>query len=114
MMKIGFLRQVGTFGSRALSTGLRTPQTLLASVQPALLRITQTLTKIQSLQFPQLQVWDRSPVSPIISEVLEKETGDNTLYMDSVLRKRRLKMKKHKLRKRRRTQRALKIRLGKI
>lgn len=39
---------------------------------------------------------------------------DRTLYADSVLRKRRLKMKKHKLRKRRRAQRSLKKRLGKL
>lgn len=39
---------------------------------------------------------------------------DNTMYADSVLRKRRKKMKKHKLRKRRRAERSLKKRLGKI
>lgn len=42
------------------------------------------------------------------------EDNDNTMYMDSVLRKRRLKMKKHKLKKRRKNQRALRKRLGKI
>lgn len=42
------------------------------------------------------------------------EVEDNTMHMDSVLRKRRLKMKKHKLRKRRRAQRSLKKRLGKL
>lgn len=42
------------------------------------------------------------------------EEVDRTMYLDSVLRKRRLKMKKHKLRKRRREQRALKKRLGKL
>lgn len=42
------------------------------------------------------------------------DAEDNTMHMDSVLRKRRLKMKKHKLRKRRRDQRSLKKRLGKI
>lgn len=42
------------------------------------------------------------------------EDVDKTVYLDSVLRKRRLKMKKHKLRKRRRDQRALKKRLGKL
>lgn len=35
------------------------------------------------------------------------------LELTSVLRKRRLKMKKHKLRKRRKAQRALKIKIGK-
>lgn len=42
------------------------------------------------------------------------EDNDSTMYMDSVLRKRRLKMKKHKLKKRRKNQRALRKRLGKI
>ena len=51
-------------------------------------------------------------IEPIDS--LAEEDVDNTLHMDSVLRKRRLKMKKHKLRKRRRLQRSLKRRLGKI
>ncbi|KAK6465568.1 hypothetical protein DFJ63DRAFT_332990 [Scheffersomyces coipomensis] len=45
---------------------------------------------------------------------LEVDSEDKTMYMDSVLRKRRLKMKKHKLRKRRREQRSLKKRLGKL
>lgn len=35
------------------------------------------------------------------------------MIMTSVLRKRRLKMKKHKLRKRRKAQRALRIKIGK-
>ncbi|EGV61460.1 hypothetical protein CANTEDRAFT_114924 [Yamadazyma tenuis ATCC 10573] len=50
--------------------------------------------------------WDWDTPNPISEE-------DNTMYMDSVMRKRRLKMKKHKLRKRRRAQRALMKRLGK-
>ncbi|KAG2734351.1 hypothetical protein G9P44_002357 [Scheffersomyces stipitis] len=49
-----------------------------------------------------------------IVEPSAAESEDNTVYMDSVLRKRRLKMKKHKLRKRRREQRSLKKRLGKL
>lgn len=44
----------------------------------------------------------------------DMEVEDYTIHMDSVLRKRRLKMKKHKLRKRRRAQRSLKKRLGKL
>ncbi|CAN3355675.1 hypothetical protein DICA3_B14092 [Diutina catenulata] len=50
---------------------------------------------------------------PTLEPVVEEET-DNTVYVDSVMRKRRLKMKKHKLRKRRREQRSLKKRLGKL
>lgn len=44
----------------------------------------------------------------------ENPVTDNTVYMESVKRKRRLKMKKHKLRKRRRLGRALLKRLGKV
>lgn len=57
-----------------------------------------------------------TPIANQIDTEVWNEAGieDNTLYMDSVLRKRRLKMKKHKLRKRRRAQRSLKKRLGKL
>lgn len=59
-----------------------------------------------------------TPSTPTISnsilDQVEYPESDNTMQMDSVLRKRRLKMKKHKLRKRRKAQRALKKRLGKI
>ena len=50
-----------------------------------------------------------------VQSVIEPEASeeDNTIYTDSVLRKRRLKMKKHKLRKRRKEQRALTKKLGK-
>lgn len=51
----------------------------------------------------------------IIEEDVHHTTDDSKeMYLDSVLRKRRLKMKKHKLKKRRKAQRALKKRLGKI
>ncbi|KAG7798482.1 hypothetical protein KL929_001525 [Ogataea haglerorum] len=48
-------------------------------------------------------------VSPIVSGLTESRE----LVLSSVLRKRRLKMKKHKLRKRRKAQRALRIKTGK-
>lgn len=57
---------------------------------------------------------NRLIVNDPMAQLDEVETEDNTIYMDSVLRKRRLKMKKHKLRKRRRAQRSLKKRLGKL
>ncbi|CAK7895081.1 hypothetical protein CAAN1_10S02564 [[Candida] anglica] len=53
------------------------------------------------------------PFAPVEQDLQMEEKEDNTIYTDSVLRKRRLKMKKHKLRKRRRAQRALMTRLGK-
>lgn len=72
---------------------------------------------ITRLSGPQLITKPTSIVNEIPTGMFESEIADevdNTLYMDSVLRKRRLKMKKHKLRKRRREQRSLKKRLGKI
>lgn len=63
-----------------------------------------------------MKMSDSIPILQIQEPVCDsiEENEDNTMYLDSVLRKRRLKMKKHKLRKRRRAQRSLKKRLGKI
>lgn len=55
-----------------------------------------------------------SPMDTAFDSIEPDLAEDNTMYMDSVMRKRRLKMKKHKLRKRRKEQRSLKKRLGKI
>ncbi|KAI5957744.1 THI80 [Candida theae] len=46
-------------------------------------------------------------------EIVDAGENNNEMYADSVLRKRRLKMKKHKYKKRRKAQRALRKRLGK-
>ncbi|KAI5967908.1 THI80 [Candida margitis] len=46
-------------------------------------------------------------------EIVDAGDSSNTMHADSVLRKRRLKMKKHKYKKRRKAQRALRKRLGK-
>lgn len=46
-------------------------------------------------------------------EIVDAGESNNEMYADSVLRKRRLKMKKHKYKKRRKAQRALRKRLGK-
>lgn len=71
------------------------------------------ILKLQTLDalFPKAQ---RAPIEPVVEVESTTEAEDKTVYLDSVLRKRRLKMKKHKLRKRRKRQRSLKIRLGKI
>ena len=63
-------------------------------------------------QTPSLFISTKLPLSNDVVEV--DEEVDSTLYTDSVLRKRRLKMKKHKLRKRRKAQKSLMQRLGKI
>lgn len=107
MLRFGVLRGLGLLG-RALSTVSR-PAPFLAAVLRT--SIVHTLNRMQPIQF---LLW---PTAEPTSEPGTSEPGldeDNTMYMDSVLRKRRLKMKKHKLRKRRRSQRALKKRLGKL
>lgn len=72
--------------------------------------------KLAIFTFPKMAMaWPRhiQPEFPLL-EAEEAGEESNVIQMDSVLRKRRLKMKKHKLRKRRRNQRALKKRLGKL
>lgn len=54
----------------------------------------------------------------IMEQLIQKiepmnDANATEMIMTSVLRKRRLKMKKHKLRKRRKAQRALRIKIGK-
>lgn len=87
----------------------------LPSAQPSL------LSKIGSLRAPVglSSIIQKEYMIPTIqndplASLNDVEVEDNTMHMDSVLRKRRLKMKKHKLRKRRRAQRSLKKRLGKL
>jgi hypothetical protein len=87
----------------------------LPSAQPSL------LSKIGSLRAPvgSRSIIQKEYMIPAIqndplASLNDIEVEDNTMHMDSVLRKRRLKMKKHKLRKRRRAQRSLKKRLGKL
>ncbi|GME83117.1 unnamed protein product [Ambrosiozyma monospora] len=64
------------------------------------------LSLIQPVEQPTSSILNQLPKVDIQQESKE-------LYFTSVLRKRRLKMKKHKLRKRRKAQRALKIKIGK-
>lgn len=105
MLRLGLLCRLGGLASRRFASiaaqPLRAaPVPVLSQPRPAL------LAKLPC----QPSVLEQIPLG-----VFEAEAeADNTIYMDSVLRKRRLKMKKHKLRKRRRLQRSLKKRLGKI
>ncbi|OVF11086.1 putative mitochondrial mRNA-processing protein [Clavispora lusitaniae] len=114
MLRFGLIRSMQMLSSRALSTSLVAPSALLRSVSHSPLPISQTMARMQTLQFPLSQTFHREVQVPLVTNVAEDVSEDNTIYMDSVLRKRRLKMKKHKLRKRRRNQRALKKRLGKL
>ncbi|PVH14167.1 uncharacterized protein CXQ87_002292 [Candidozyma duobushaemuli] len=83
--------------------GFGTPETLQL---PQSWRNQQTIKTISMLEMPK-DAWAQQAEQ-------ENPVTDNTVYMDSVKRKRRLKMKKHKLRKRRRLGRALLKRLGKV
>ncbi|PSK35372.1 hypothetical protein C7M61_004617 [Candidozyma pseudohaemuli] len=83
--------------------GYGTPETLQL---PQSWRNQQTIKTISMLEMPK-DAWAQQAEQ-------ENPVADNTVYMDSVKRKRRLKMKKHKLRKRRRLGRALLKRLGKV
>lgn len=60
------------------------------------------INKVEPISIPTLPITMPSSTN-LITEMI----------MTSVLRKRRLKMKKHKLRKRRKAQRALRIKIGK-
>ncbi|KAF3991841.1 hypothetical protein FT663_02027 [Candidozyma haemuli var. vulneris] len=65
-----------------------------------------SVNTISMLELPK-DVWEQQAEK-------ESDVTDNTVYADSVKRKRKLKMKKHKLRKRRKLGRALLKRLGKV
>ena len=96
----------------AWRTGVRNAHTsMISSMLPK-----PFMPAFREVQKPVAKIASSSTFS-IVNEVymgVWHEPEDNTMYMDSVLRKRRLKMKKHKLRKRRRAQRSLKKRLGKL
>ncbi|RLV89960.1 Inosine triphosphate pyrophosphatase [Spathaspora sp. JA1] len=72
---------------------------------PAFLQPQQP-SKIPNITTPQ------TIIGNLVREIEQENVEENTLHADSVKRKRKLKMKKHKLRKRRRSERALKKRLG--
>ncbi|ODV78617.1 uncharacterized protein CANTADRAFT_6971 [Suhomyces tanzawaensis NRRL Y-17324] len=99
---------------RMLSSVARVPRftaaPLAARLFPSSVTVTTPHTMVSHIQ-PELSILDKLPMNAFEEPVVEE---DKTMYMDSVLRKRRLKMKKHKLRKRRREQRSLMKRLGKI
>lgn len=101
-------RLIPSFGARLASTVAVAPRSMI-SYQPVNSGLKQTIQFVQPAQPQNLG---------IMQQILEKiepvsESASNELIMTSVLRKRRLKMKKHKLRKRRKAQRALRIKIGK-
>lgn len=113
MFLSSLLRTLPKIGARYLSVArTNTPNIAFLTKFPTKLNIPY----VNTLQMNRTHTVDKVGGS-ILEELPENmfaEEADPTMYMDSVLRKRRLKMKKHKLRKRRREQRSLKKRLGKI
>lgn len=118
MFLSSLLRSLPRLGARCLSVTRAVPSTTFMANFPA----SFPASFAANSSIPTLQA---RPVDQVGGSILEQmpenvfeniadENTDSTMYMDSVLRKRRLKMKKHKLRKRRREQRSLKKRLGKI
>lgn len=111
MFRLG-LRQLGFAATRGLTTINTKPLTLLgrgfskSPLASAFANISAPSMRRLPLMEPILERQQHS--------IIDDSKSDETVMLDSVLRKRRLKMKKHKLRKRRRLQRALKKRLGKI
>lgn len=97
-------------------------QPLLALLRPRIDGTSEGNSRISDTPFPKqikVEIVEKGQSRANFELQLEEledmlSSEDKTLYLDSVMRKRRLKMKKHKLRKRRKAQRALKRRLGKI
>ncbi|CCE78299.1 Piso0_000919 [Millerozyma farinosa CBS 7064] len=105
---------IGKASSRLLSLSYRHKGNPIPSIgihKPVLMQQPITSSILNIIQKPQGSIMEYPQTLNFEEEVDE---ADATIHLDSVLRKRRLKMKKHKLRKRRREQRALKKRLGKI
>lgn len=94
------------FGNRLASTMVSRP---LVSPNP----IFSPLNLKHNVQFIN-QITETNYSKEIIGKIEPlNESSVTEMIMTSVLRKRRLKMKKHKLRKRRKAQRALRIKIGK-
>jgi hypothetical protein len=103
------VRLIPSFGGRFASTMVARP-TVVSSSTPLIFQLKQ------NVQFAQpTQAFHPFGVRQQVLEKIDpiSESNANEMIMTSVLRKRRLKMKKHKLRKRRKAQRALRIRIGK-
>lgn len=113
----------GKLGARTLASVARTQLPVIAPTSNIMARI--GLRNTETVYLPHGQA-HTVPVNTISMRLelpkdaweqdAEKETSivDNTVYADSVKRKRKLAMKKHKLRKRRRAARSLLKRLGKV
>lgn len=103
---------VSGLGARLMSSA-RVPVTRNINNFPVTRSIIDPLAGKTAFDISKMPV--NNSVAPSMLENLDLNfETDNTMYADSVLRKRRLKMKKHKLRKRRKEQRSLMKRLGKI
>lgn len=104
-------RLLPTFGARMASTIAIKPAVMPVTVNPVLIQVQKHVQLMKQTQ--EVRSFDAGILNQIekIEPVLENSPTE--MIMTSVLRKRRLKMKKHKLRKRRKAQRALRIKIGK-
>lgn len=104
-----------SFTSSKPSAILQTPN-LVPSEKEVTLKLPQ-LTSFPTSKLPNKEATIAIEVEivgdEIKFEIVDAGESNNEMYADSVLRKRRLKMKKHKYKKRRKAQRALRKRLGK-
>ncbi|KAG0686362.1 hypothetical protein C6P40_004313 [Pichia californica] len=100
------IRLFPTFGSRLASTMVARPAAVSSGPIFTQLNLKQNVHFLKPME----STYNRQMVEKI--EPVE-ESSITEMIMTSVLRKRRLKMKKHKLRKRRKAQRALRIKIGK-
>lgn len=104
-----------TLSARMASTVAIKPAVMRAPVNPVLIQFQK---QVQPMVQPMVQSLQGANFNFDIINKIEKiepvlENSPTEMIMTSVLRKRRLKMKKHKLRKRRKAQRALRIKIGK-
>ena len=111
------------FASTTTTTTTTTINTVFA--RPSILASTSTTFNSSSPSLVSFFQYNRPTSTPVEFQPLtiepkeydldtvDKDDDNNTMHALSVLRKRRLKMKKHKYKKRRKAQRALRKRLGK-
>ncbi|KGR05815.1 hypothetical protein MG5_04325 [Candida albicans P57072] len=111
------------FASTTTTTTTTTINTVFA--RPSILASTSTTFNLSSPSLVSFFPYNRPTSTPVEFQPLsiepkeydldtvDKDDDNNTMHALSVLRKRRLKMKKHKYKKRRKAQRALRKRLGK-
>ncbi|CCH41344.1 hypothetical protein BN7_883 [Wickerhamomyces ciferrii] len=119
-LKSGFQSSIRMMSSmNTTSINLINPIMLNSMIKPAINNITKQsiMTQIPSIN----KINKINPVNPLdkskqesnLFEIKDQEQSDVSMQLDSVMRKRRYKIKKHKFRKRRKAQRELRRKLKK-